>query len=255
MKLYEFQGKELFRKFGIRTPKGIICKKDAIPSWSGPCVLKAQTLSGGRGKAGAVLLCDAEAERDNALKKLFAMTLKDEPVNAVLIEERVGILHEYYFSVAFDGEAGTPLLIVSASGGMDIEKVADEHPELILRLPFDSIAGPQEYHFQRAAKFAGVSRTRDFSALLSSLYTVYRETCASLVEVNPLVETADGFIALDAKVELDDDAEPLNKTLCLELQKQQREICGIDAKTGRSGDGHADFGPAARQRRQSCELL
>ena len=233
MKLYEFQGKELFRRFGIRTPNGLLCKKDAVRFWGGPCVLKAQVLSGGRGKAGAVILCDGEAEQETALNVLFGMRLGGEPVNAVLAEERVEILREYYCSVTFDGEAGTPLLIVSASGGMDIEKAADEHPELILRLPFDSIAGPQDYHFARAAKFAGTSRTRDFSDILSKLYAVYRETHAALVEINPLAETEDGFVALDAKIELDDDAEPLNKALRLELREQQR---GMGTDICASGD-------------------
>ena len=224
MKLYEFQGKELFRKSGISVPRGMLCRKDTTPFWSGPSVFKAQALSGGRGKAGAVVLCNNETEQDKALKKLFGMTLQGEPVRSVLIEERVDILREYYFAAAFDGEAGAPLLIVSASGGMDIEKVADEHPELILRLPFDSVAGPQDYHFQQAAKFIGTSRLKELSSLFSKLYMVYRETMATLVEVNPLVETRDGFVAIDAKVELDDDAEPLRRELFDALRREQREI-------------------------------
>jgi succinyl-CoA synthetase beta subunit len=234
MKLYEFQGKELFHKFGIATPQSTLCDKETLPFWSGPCVLKAQVLSGGRGKAGGVVLCNDEVEQDRALKKLFGMTLKGEPVNAVLFEERVNVLREFYFSITFDGEAGTPLLIVSASGGVDIEVTADEHPERILRLPFDSLAGPQEYHFLKAARFAGTSRTRELAAMFSKLYKVYDETWATLVEVNPLAETPDGFVVLDAKVELDDDAEGLDKELRLKFQKYLNKLSG--QKDGTNGD-------------------
>jgi len=224
MKLYEFQGKELLQKFGVDIPKGLLCRKEAIPPWSGACVLKAQVLSGGRGKAGAVVICNEEIERNNALAKIFGMTLKGEPVKAVLIQEYVDVLNEYYFSITFDGEAGTPLLIVSASGGVDIEQVAGARPELILKLPFDSIAGPQEYHFLTAAKFVGTSKRKELSSMFSRIYRAYRETWATLVEVNPLVETPKGFLALDAKVELDDDAESLDKVLRLKLKEQHREI-------------------------------
>lgn len=224
MKLYEFQGKELFRKFGIRTPGGTVCKKgDALP-WSRPNVLKAQVLSGGRGKAGAVVLCNAAGDQEAALKKLFGMTLKGEPVQAVLAEERVEILHEYYLSIAFDGEARTPLFIASAAGGMDIEQVADEHPERILKLPFDSLAGPCDHHLRQVAGFLGTSRTKELMEFLKKLYRVWHDTNAVLTEVNPLVETPDGFVALDAKVDLDDDAEPLHRELFDALRREQGAI-------------------------------
>lgn len=224
MKLYEFQGKELFRSFGIATPEGTLCRKGDVFFGSRPHVLKAQVLSGGRGKAGAVILCKSDPERDAALKKLFAMTLKGEPVNAVLAEECVEILHEYYLSITFDGEARTPLLLASAAGGMDIEQVADEHPEKILKLPFDSIAGPLDYHFRHVARFLGTSRPKELVEFLKKLYRAWRETNAVLMEVNPLIETPSGFVALDAKVDLDDDAEPLHRELFAKLRREQGTI-------------------------------
>ncbi|MDR1730686.1 MAG: hypothetical protein LBR61_01195 [Synergistaceae bacterium] len=226
MKLFEFQGKSLFREYGLAVPQGRLCKKNETPDWSGPVVLKAQVLSGGRGRAGAVILCESEKERDAALEKLFSMTLKEEPVNAVLAEERVTILHEYYLSVAFDGEAGTPLIIVGASGGVDVERLAEEHPEQILKLPFDAVVGPLDSHFRKAARFAGASRPKEFAAALSGLYRLWRETHALLVEVNPLAETPGGFVALDAKVELDDDAEPLHRELFARLRVERAGVTG-----------------------------
>ncbi|MDR1875028.1 MAG: hypothetical protein LBQ90_08485, partial [Synergistaceae bacterium] len=208
MKLYEFQGKELLRRFGVKIPEGMLCRRDDVLIWGSPNVLKAQVLSGGRGKAGAIVFCDSQAGEDAALEKLFGATLKGEPVSAVLAEERVEVLHEYYLSVAFDGEAGTPLIIASAAGGVEIEEVADERPDRILKLPFDSLLGPLDCHRARAAKFVGTSRPKEFADLLSRLARLYRETGAVLAEINPLAETPEGFVALDAKIELDDDAEP-----------------------------------------------
>jgi succinyl-CoA synthetase beta subunit len=223
MKLYEFQGKTLFRKYGIATPDGLLCKKDDVMIWNAPAVIKAQVLSGGRGKAGAVTVLDGQngdAALSAALKKLFGMTVKGEPVNTVLIEERVPVQHERYVAITFDGEAGTPLIIVAPSGGMDIEETADKHPELILKLPFDSILGPLDHHLRRAAAFTGTSHPKEFSELLLKLYKLYCETNASLVEINPLAETSENlkgsrFVALDAKIELDDDAEPAESVLSI----------------------------------------
>ena len=224
MKLYEFQGKALFRKFGIATPEGTLCRKGDVFFGGRPHVLKAQVLSGGRGKAGAVILCKSDRERDAALNKLFGMTLKGEPVNAVLAEECIEILHEYYLSVTFDGEACTPLFIACAAGGMDIEQLADEHPEQILKLPFDSVTGPLDHHFRRVARFLGTRHPKELVEFLKKLYRMWRETNAVLTEINPLVETPAGFIALDAKVDLDDDAEPLHKELFEALRREQGSI-------------------------------
>jgi succinyl-CoA synthetase beta subunit len=229
MRLYEFQGKALFRRFGIATPDGVLHRKGDVLMGDRPCALKAQTLSGGRGKAGAVILCESEAERNAALGKILGMTLKGEPVNAALEEERVAIQNEFYLSIAFDGEAGVPLIIASASGGMDIEEVADKHPEKILKLPFDSLIGPLDVHFRRTAKFLGTERTKEFTELLRKLYLVYRESDATLVEINPLAETPNGFTALDAKVELDDDAERLHRELFGALRAERSEITGTPA--------------------------
>jgi succinyl-CoA synthetase beta subunit len=221
MKLYEFQGKTLLRKYGIATPEGLLGKRDSVMIWNGPAVLKAQVLSGGRGKAGAVVALDGkggDAALDAALEKLFGMTVKGESVNTVLIEERIPILHERYVAITFDGEAGTPLMVVAPSGGMDIEETAIERPELILKLPFNSILGPLDHHLRKAAAFAGTSHPKEFSELLSRLYKLYCETNALLVEINPLAETTKNskgshFVALDAKIELDDDAEPAESVL------------------------------------------
>ncbi|GHS86165.1 succinyl-CoA synthetase subunit beta [Synergistales bacterium] len=226
MKLYEFQGKALFRRFGIATPDGVLRRKGDVLTGDKACVLKAQTLSGGRGKAGAVVLCKTEAERNASLEKILSMTLKGEPVNAALEEERVEIEKEFYISIAFDGEAGVPLIIASASGGMDIEEVADKHPEKILKLPFDSIVGPLDYHLSRVAKFLGTPRAKELASLLRKLCLAYSGVNATLLEINPLAQTPDGFVALDSKAELDDDAERLHTEFFDALRKEQGEITG-----------------------------
>jgi succinyl-CoA synthetase beta subunit len=228
MKLYEFQGKDLFRRYGIPVPDGLVCGRNDIAIRETPCVVKAQVLSGRRGKAGGVIPCSSQKEMDAALEKLFGTTLGGEPVNAALVEDRAEVLREYYLSVTFDGEAGTPLVIASPLGGVDVEEAAADSPEKILKLPFDSLAGPQDYHLGRAAAFTGTERTKEFKTLLAGLCRLCREKHALLAEINPLAETPGGLLALDAKVDLDDDAEPLDREFRKILRRQRAAIAGDD---------------------------
>lgn len=205
MKLYEFQGKKLFAEFGIPTPKGNLIERTSDAP-TAPCVLKAQVMTGGRGKAGGIILCKTQPEVDQGIKKIFAMNLKGETVPAILAEQLVKIEREFYVSIAFDGERKTPLFIASAAGGMDIEHVAETEPDRILKLPFDAVYGPKQYELRRIADFIGVKNKKEFVSLLEKLYLMWKSTSAVLAEINPLVETPDGLVALDSKVELDDDA-------------------------------------------------
>lgn len=205
MKLYEFQGKKLFAEFGIPIPKGSVIAKTEKVSQQAPCVLKAQVMTGGRGKAGGIILCKTAGEVEAGIEKIFSMTLKGESVPAILAEQLVEIEREFYVSIAFDGESKTPLFIASAAGGMEIEHVAEAEPEKILKLPFDAVYGPKQYELRKIADFLGVRDKKELIALLEKLYRLWKSSSAILVEINPLVQTPNGLIALDAKIELDDD--------------------------------------------------
>ncbi|MFA7362360.1 MAG: ATP-grasp domain-containing protein [Aminobacteriaceae bacterium] len=229
MKLYEFQGKSLFREAGIPVPKGAVVTASDRSGLFAPSAVKAQVLSGGRGKAGGVLLASTMDEAKKAADSILSMELKGEPVKAVLVEEKMNIRAEYYLAVTFDGEAGTPLFMASASGGMDIESVAEHTPEKILKLPVDTLWGLTDYKIREMADFLGYENKKEFASFARKLWNLFREKEAVLVEINPLVVTDSGLVALDSKIEIDDDAKPRLKDLFEQNLSEQARITGKEA--------------------------
>jgi succinyl-CoA synthetase beta subunit len=229
MKLYEFQGKSLFREAGIPVPNGAVVTASDRSGLFAPSAVKAQVLSGGRGKAGGVLLASTMDEAKKAADSILSMELKGEPVKAVLVEEKMNIRAEYYLAVTFDGEAGTPLFMASASGGMDIESVAEHTPEKILKLPVDPLWGLTDYKIREMADFLGYENKKEFVSFARKLWNLFREKEAVLVEINPLVVTDSGLVALDSKIEIDDDAKPRLKDLFEQNLSEQARITGKEA--------------------------
>jgi len=234
MKLYEFQGKALFREAGIPVPRGAVVTASDRTGLFAPSAVKAQVLSGGRGKAGGVLLVSTMEEAEKAADSILSMELKGEPVRALLVEEKMNIRAEYYLAVTFDGEAGTPLFMASASGGMDIESVAEHSPEKILKLPVDPLWGLTDYKIRAMAEFLGYGNGKEFASFVRKLWNLFREKEAVLVEINPLVVTDTGLVALDSKIELDDDAAPRLKELFEKKLAEQAALTGTE--------GEADHG-------------
>lgn len=234
MKLYEFQGKALFREAGIPVPRGAVVTASDRSGLFAPSAVKAQVLSGGRGKAGGVLLVSTQAEAEKAAGSILSMELKGEPVRALLVEEKMNIRAEYYLAVTFDGEAGTPLFMASASGGMDIESVAEHSPEKILKLPVDPLWGLTDYKLRAMADFLGYENKKEFASFARKVWTLFREKNAVLVEINPLVVTDSGLVALDSKIEIDDDARPRLKDLFEKNLAEQAALTGLE--------GEADHG-------------
>jgi len=233
MKLFEFQGKKLFGRYGIPTPEGaLVLRGDDIDGFEAPRVLKAQVLSGGRGKAGGIRVWTGETSFSTAAEELLGMTVKGHEVRAILVEEKVEILNEYYLSLTFDGGQARPLLIASAAGGVHIETVAARTPEKIIRMPFDSRLGLADYQVRRVASAIGLKDMRAFGNLVRSLYELFRATDASLVEINPLVETPGGLVALDSKVVLDDKAACRQQELRQELAEEQTLMLGPVEEAG-----------------------
>src|SRR3954469_6828404 len=211
MDLLEYQGKQLFARHGVPVPEGqpadtvdeALAAADAIGY---PCVVKAQVLIGGRGKAGGIKVAkDREEARDHA-EAILGMDIKGHTVGELWIEEASDIAEEYYASIVFDRSAKAPLFLLSTQGGMDIEEVADRDPTAIARLHVDPLLGFQAFHGRRLAYEAGLPAdvVRPVGALLAKLYDAFVGEEAMLVEVNPLVVLADRSVkALDAKVTLD----------------------------------------------------
>ncbi|HEU4701571.1 MAG TPA: ADP-forming succinate--CoA ligase subunit beta [Conexibacter sp.] len=211
MDLLEYQGKQLFARHGIPVPSGkpAATVADAVAAADEigyPCVVKAQVLIGGRGKAGGVKVAKDRAEAEQYASDILGMDIKGFTVHEVWIEAASDIAAEYYASIVFDRAAKAPLVMFSTKGGMDIEAVAEETPEALVRIHVDPLLGFQDFHGRRLAFEAGVDAdvVRPVGALLSKLYDAFVAEEAMLVEVNPLIVTGDRNVtALDAKVTLD----------------------------------------------------
>jgi succinyl-CoA synthetase beta subunit len=231
MDLLEYQGKQLFARHGVPVPKGAPATTpeqaaSAADELGYPCVIKAQVLIGGRGKAGGIKLANNRSEADAHARAILGMDIRGHTVHEVWVEEASDIASEYYASIVFDRSAKKPLVMLSTQGGMDIEEVAERDPTAIAKLHVDPLLGFQDFHARRLAFDAGVDAdvVRGVGALLSKLYAAFVAEEAMLVEVNPMIVTgARAVTALDAKVTLDDNAlfrHPANAEL--------RDVSGED---------------------------
>ena len=222
MNLHEYQSKQLFSRFGIPVPDGVLIDSpdnaEAVLASvsSEKVVVKAQVHAGGRGKAGGVKLVDNHAQAVSETKRMFANRIVTKqtgeaglPVSAVWIEEPTDIGREIYLSVLVDRETRRILFMASSAGGMNIEEVAAETPEKIHTITVHPASGLQGFHCRKLAFALHLEGTqiREFQKIMFALYELFIANDASLIEINPLVVTADGhLIALDAKINLDDNA-------------------------------------------------
>jgi len=212
VKLAEWQGKVVFRKYGVPLPRGEVARSPAeaealvrggkVPL---PCVVKAQVLAGGRGKGGAVRFANTPDEVRDAVAAILALEFKGEKVRAVLLEEKLAIGRELYVAMTLDRSQRLPLLMVSPRGGVEIESVADSEIDRQTVHPFPGLT---TYEKRRAARTLGLSgaAVRSLERVLDSLWKVFQQEDAELVEINPLAVVGDGLVALDAKVIIEDDA-------------------------------------------------
>ena len=227
MNLFEFQGKKLFREKGIPVPAGKVLTSEAdMEEIEYPAVLKAQVYSGGRGKAGGVRFCKNSEEGLEAIKHILGMTIKDHPVVAVLAEGLAEIQREFYLSITIPPGSKSAMVMFSPAGGVEIEKVADEDPDQIYTFFVDPFVGITTYQVRYMAKKLGYSDVKELGKIVKDLYEVFVEKDASLVEINPLVETPSGLLALDAKVVLDDKAKARQKGLYENLTEENRALMG-----------------------------
>ena len=221
MRLHEYQAKEVLASAGVAVPRGKVARTpdeaaEAAEELGGRVVVKAQVHAGGRGKAGGVKLVASASEARDAAAAMLGSTLVTHqtgpagvPVDAVLVEEAIDVAKEVYAAIVIDGSEGGAVVMVSAAGGMDIEEVADSTPEKIVRAAVDPVLGLMPYQGRALALGLGVDPrlVRPIAGILERLYAVFTGNDCSLVEVNPLVVTADGAVlAADAKLEIDDDA-------------------------------------------------
>jgi succinyl-CoA synthetase beta subunit len=222
MKIHEYQGKEIFKKYGVPVPRGILAitpqeaETAATTLGTKVVVVKAQIHAGGRGKGGGVKLAKSPAEAKDLAQKMLGMMLKThqtgpegQKVRKLYIEEGLDIARELYLGMTLDRATGRVTFMASTEGGVEIEEVAAKHPEKILREAVDPAVGFQDFQGRRMAFGLGLEggSVNKFVSMCRALYKAYVETDASLVEVNPLVILKDGgVVALDAKVNFDENA-------------------------------------------------
>ncbi len=211
MKLYEYQGKELLAQAGIPTPAAkLISSPDeldvAIAVVGLPCVLKAQLLSGGRGKAGLIQVADTKDDARRKAKRIFAAPQK---VKKLLVEQKLEIARELYLCVTLDPVSSTAIVMASTRGGVDIEEVAAKSPEKIVREPVSVAHGLMPFNLRNLIAPLGLEKetAKAVSRIAEQLYGLWRKQDAVLAEINPLAVTKSGqVIAADAKVVIDDHA-------------------------------------------------
>jgi len=213
--LHEYQGKQLFRRFGIPVSEGRLATtpeeaRQAAEELGGPVVVKAQVLTGGRGKAGGVKLASDPADAEQKAREILGLDIRGHVVGKVWVEQASEIAKEYYLSVTFDRGAKKPLLMFTTQGGVEIEEVAANDPDALVRLHVDALEGWQPWiarYLVYAGRVEDPGEQKQIAAIIEQLYRCFVESDAMLCEINPLIVTPEGVVkALDSKFTADDSA-------------------------------------------------
>lgn len=214
MKLHEYQAKTIFSKFGIPIPKGKVAAtaseaRQIAKELGGAVVVKSQVLVGGRGKAGGIKVAKTPDDVEQIAGQILAMEIKGLPVRKVLIDEAADIKKEIYLGITNDRAEKKPVIMASSAGGVEIEEVARNNPELIIKVHINPLIGIKDYQSRDIASAIDLPREhwKTFGEILKGLWEVYQTHDATLAEINPLVITGDGrLVALDGKMLIDDNA-------------------------------------------------
>jgi succinyl-CoA synthetase beta subunit len=214
LKLFEYEAKQIAQQYGVLVPKGIVAStaqeaKEDFLKLNQPCMIKAQVLVAGRGKAGGIKPASSSEEAVQIAESLLSMTIKGEKPEKVLVEQRLASKHELYISIVVDRSSKCYTLLCSSEGGVDIEQVAATNPEKITRHKIDPLIGLQEFETRFVAKKLGYSgkQMNQLSSIIMKLNQIMLNYDAELIESNPLIETQNGdLIAADLRILIDDNS-------------------------------------------------
>ncbi len=245
MKLYEFEAKQILAGYGVEVPKSVLIVKGEDPAKaigeSGirfPVVVKSQVLVAGRGKAGGVRRAETLEEAASLVEELFETPIKGVKPGAVLVEESVEHERELYVAITIDRSKRMPVVLASRYGGVDIEEIARERPESIVRRHVDPFLGLRGYEARAIGKSLGLSGRLlvSFTGFLETLYRVFEAFDAELVESNPLAVTGDRVVPLDARIIVDDNSLSRQQRLLEGRRVEQRgELTEWEVRARRAG--------------------
>ena len=238
MKIHEYQAREIFKNYGLPVPGHVLCHsveevREAMAKIDHPVVIKAQVLTGGRGKAGGVKLAGNKEAAVQAAGQILGMDIKGYKVEKVIIADAVDIEHEYYVGLINDRNTKSVTLMVSAEGGVEIEEVAKNTPERIYRFPVNPQTGLLDFQARNIAMklFKDVKLARKATLIFQQLYKAFVETDSTLAEINPMVLTpAKEILAIDGKMNFDDNALFRQPEILAMREIDEEEQKEIDAK-------------------------
>lgn len=230
-RLFEYQGKSLFKRKGIPVPEGKFVQSldeamEVADELGFPVAVKAQVLGGGRGKTGGILFARDRESLSHAVNELLGKRFRGASVEGLLIEQKVAIRKEVYMAVTADPSTRQPVGIVSPKGGVDIEETSEREPTAVFRVSIDILRGFYYYDAMNLLRQGGGLESKEMLSLanlFTSLYQVYREYDCKLAEINPLALTDRGAIAVDARVDIDDDALARQTSLHLDVAEEAGE--------------------------------
>jgi succinyl-CoA synthetase beta subunit/citryl-CoA synthetase large subunit len=241
MRFYEFESKAILAKQGVRLPKGGTAKtadeaRKLAGEIEGPVVLKSQVLSGGRMKAGGVKFANTPEEAAAHAEAIMKLPIKDQMPVCVSVEAKAAVAREYYLGVTFDGVAKLPVIILSDMGGIDIEQVAEEHPDHVAKMHFSALIPFSDFRAKELVASLGIKggELTQLTGVVSRLVRVFEQYNMTLAEINPLGQLEDGtFVALDCHLDMEEEARERHQKLLDEF--------GISPEEARQGRPPTDF--------------
>ncbi|MEM1794725.1 MAG: ADP-forming succinate--CoA ligase subunit beta [Desulfurococcaceae archaeon] len=246
MKLYEYEAKEIVSKYGVKVPRGFLATSinevmDAVKKLGGEVVLKSQVLTGRRGISGGIKFAKTLKEAEEASLKLLKMRISGEEVRQLLVEERICIDKELYLALTIDRSKKAFTILASTLGGVEVEELVKKHPNALIRITVDPIAGPPPFTSRWLAEFYNLSKDLELQVLkiVESMWRIVVEYDAELVEFNPLALSCSGeLIVLDAKIVIDDNSLYRHKEL---MDKMYRGLSDVEAIAKRHGLSYVEL--------------
>jgi succinyl-CoA synthetase beta subunit len=243
LKLFEYEAKNILAQYGIPIPRGELAAnvnqaRKAATKIEQPFAVKSQVLAAGRGKAGGILFAKSVEEAEKAAEKLLQTQIRGVPVKKVLIEEKIPIKKELYFGITIDRFERSYVAIASAVGGVEIEEIAAEAPQKLLKTLINPLQGFRSFHARQIARKMGYSGGQlvELAKILERLYRAGVDYDAELVEVNPLAETVDGkFVAVDGRLVVDDNALFRHSEYEKRLFEEERELTLQEVEAKKNG--------------------